>query len=550
MEVCHTDLAEPPLTEHLDTDRQTWDGIDGVWLLAILVVGVFLRCYPIHEHVWIDELHTAWSVSAEGTEFYNRVRMGNNGPLYFLLVKQFTELIGLSEWTLRLVSLIAGVSLLPLTFWMVRTWKCSIGASLLATALLAIDSNAVFYSIEARPYACVQLLSLLHLWFFSRLLMQKHSVWDWIAWNLSGVLMFQMHCTSALIFAAQFIAYFALSIRRVEIKLHWIYFGLGQLVLLAGMLPSVGLLREVASRRENWSAFVSHTRNPIAMLTIFPMGFFLLTPVVLWLIVLGTNALRLRFSDPDDPDNIEVDETHELVHNNQTRQRLVLVFVAFSWLFVPILAAWLLTERDVVRLFYRRYLMASSVGLAPLTALLLTHFLRGIHVTWMHRAVLLLALLTISSARYVTYGSAALAHSSEDWHSPINQINADSADVPIVLYSGLVESTAWHDDTDSGRRSYLELPVRGLYTVAADQRVISLPVVGPQGTSLIDEGKAHEILRAAEEHGIWLLIRGDMELASKVQNEVLKVLGAETQIGESLDFGAGEIKRVHLRRIR
>ena len=528
----------------MESDRQTWEGIDGLSLLAILVIGVFLRCYPIHENVWIDELHTAWSVVADGNDFNERVRLGNNEPLYFLFVKSMTDLVGLSEWTLRAVSLLAGVLVLPLTYWMSRSWKCSIGASLLATALVAIDRNAVFYSIEARPYACVQLFSLVHLFLFTQLLQRKQSVWHWIGWNVSGVLMFQTHCTSALVFVGQFVAYFFLSVRKFDIKLHWIYFALGQLVLLAGMLPSINLIRDVADRRDNWSVFVNQTHNPLAMLTVFPVAIYVLLPVVLWMIVLAANALRLRFVDPDEVD-AEIDEPADDVPNEQSSLWVPMI-VTVCWLFVPLFLAWILTEQDVARLFYRRYLMASSIALAPLTALLLSYFFQGSIALWVHRAILLTALLTISSARYAMYGSAALAHSSEDWKTPINIINADSAEIPIVLYSGLVEATAWHVETDSAKRDYCELPVRGLYSVSDDHPVISLPARSPL---MLGEHKIATMRQLAKQNGLWLLIRGNVELASNVENEVLKLLGPEARVGVSADFGSGSVKRIHLRRI-
>lgn len=531
--------------EDLDSERQTWEGIDGLTLLAILVVGIFLRCYPIHENVWIDELHTAWSVTADGSEFNERVRLGNNAPLYFLLVRTFTDFAGLSEWTLRFVSVVAGVMLLPLTYWMVRSWSCSIGASLLATSLLAIDRHAVFYSVEARPYACVQLFSLMHLFLFTQMLQKKRSVWHWIGWNVTGVIMFQMHCTSALVFIAQFVAYVFLVVRRADIKLHWIYFGMGQLVLLAGMLPSIGLLREVADRRENWASFVRQSHNPLTMFTVFPTATYVLLPVLLWLIVGIANRLRLRFRDPDELD-VESSSGAETSANEAASSLRLATAVTLCWYFVPILLSWILTERDVVRIFYRRYLMAQSIALAPLTALLLSHFFRGNMAVWIHRAVLLVAVLTVSSARYAMFGPAALAHSSEDWKSAVNLINADSAEIPIVLYSGLVEATAWHDESDAGKRGYCELPVRGLYAVSDDQPVISLPARSPL---MLDEQKINRLRQCARQSGLWLLMRGNKDLALHVENEVLTTLGPEARVATSEEFGSGSVHRVHLRRI-
>lgn len=534
--------SAPPQEPKLEPNHQHRDGGHWLLLLALFVVGVFLRCYPIHEHVWVDELHTAWAALGKGEQFAQRVRLGNNGPVYFCLVQAIVNWLGASEWTLRFVSVVAGISLIPLTYLLVRSWDGSNEASLLATGLIAIDSHAVFYSVEARPYVVVQLMSLLHLFLFTKLLREKSSVWIWIGWVLSGILMFHLHCTSALIFVAEVVAFAILLFWRTDIKLNWIYFLLGLLLILVGMLPGIGLVREVAARRDNWSMFIERTRNPLRILWEFPLATYLFAPLVVAQVSFGVKRLRMRTaSDEDDLDAMEQIEDEN--SQQQISVRICMV-VALCWLFVPLVVAWVLTERDIVRLFFRRYLMASSVALAPLSALIVTrYFVERRLAFWGSCLLFLLGVSTISSARYIRHGTGALAHSAENWRTPVSIINASEDEEtrdPVVLYSGLIEAAHWHDSEDLSQQAYCEFPIRGLYSIADDRKVISLPTRKPLDLSAAKIEK----LREAAAQGFWLLVRGNDTLASDVQDEVLKVVGREVKVLETHDYG-----RVHLQRL-
>ena len=149
------------------------------WLMlaGITALAGVLRLWQIHESLWVDELHTSWCVQGGFWQVSERAMAGNQSPLYFYLVWGVTRLLGESEFTLRLPSLLAGIALPGMTWLLVRqvwqdgdnqslereheqaSWSARDWSALLAALLVAVDHASIFYSTEARPYACLKLLA-------------------------------------------------------------------------------------------------------------------------------------------------------------------------------------------------------------------------------------------------------------------------------------------------------------------------------------------------------------------------------------------------------
>lgn len=506
------------------TEHRNW-----LILLAVIVIGAILRCIPVHESLWIDELHTAWTVVGEGNEIAHRARLGNNSLVYFVIVRMFTDLLGVSEWTLRLPSILCGCAIIPLTYAVARHWKCSLPAALLASGLVAIDANNLYFSGEARTYAMVQVVSLVHLFLFSVLVVQQHKTWTWIFWIISGIVLFHLHCTSALILVAELVAYLSLQTMRRETGMHWLYFVIGLLIIGLAVMPALPLVRQLADRRENWALFVSRTRNPVAMLWIYPLQLYVLAPAACGIGIRGLKRFRLSSAG----ENLAIEDEANL----EQTSFLIPVVIAASWILVPISLAWVLTELDVARLFFRRYVIASSVALAPLTAIIFSRLVGNRRGWLVSIVVLAVGVYFISPAKHLRYGAAAFAHSAEDWRTPIATINESDPIVSIVLYSGLIEADEWHNSTDPQKQEYCELPVRGIYQTQANRPVIVLPKTS---VAVISKSQLREIGGAA-----WLLIRGGTDQAERTRMEVLSSLGEGWTASEPNRSGRVHLLRLH-----
>ena len=146
--------------------------------------GAWLRLHEAGESLWVDELHTAWCAEGSLAEVASRSAIGNQSPLYFYAVWFITQVFGHSEWSLRALSLACGIALPAALFGLVRNWTSATDlpdhaetqpandgvnlAALVAALLVTFDPLAIFYAQESRPYACVQLVAVEHLFVFAR----------------------------------------------------------------------------------------------------------------------------------------------------------------------------------------------------------------------------------------------------------------------------------------------------------------------------------------------------------------------------------------------
>ena len=106
--------------------------------------------------LWLDEAVAFWIVKNSVWDLLHGAGTDGTPPAYYLLLKLALSIAGPSELALRLVSIIAGVALVPATYLVVRTWSTA-RAALLAAALTAISPLVHYYAVEARNYALVQL---------------------------------------------------------------------------------------------------------------------------------------------------------------------------------------------------------------------------------------------------------------------------------------------------------------------------------------------------------------------------------------------------------
>ncbi len=147
--------------------NSSWRRLGRTCLLAAVAgLAFWLRIVQVGESLWLDELHTAWVVADGTQQLVPRAAVGNQSPVYFALVWPLTKLAGTSEFWLRLPSVLAGVALVVGVYLAMIRWTACWSAGLLAAVLVAVDRNCVFYGQEARAYALVQLVGLLHVVLF------------------------------------------------------------------------------------------------------------------------------------------------------------------------------------------------------------------------------------------------------------------------------------------------------------------------------------------------------------------------------------------------
>ena len=470
---------------------------DGTWLLtlglfALVVVAAWLRLVQCNESLWIDELHTAWTVDAGLSQIPSRARQGNYSPLYFLLPWLSTRVFGMQEWSLRLPSLLAGIALVPICFVVARQWFRSRAIAYLAAVLVTFDPHLLFYSLDARPYALVQLGAVLHVWLLARLLQANRSVFEQAVYCLLGAALVYLHYASALLLVAEFtfsVIWFGISRDREVFRRTLNCFA----VMAVGCLPSVFAVRPIAERRALWHQFVPQQNN---LLQIFPLSTYLYTAAGA---VAAIAIVRwLRHKKP-----ICVFGTSHDLRGDQSF--LAVMVLLGCWLFVPLVITWQTTRIDLARLFFRRYLMFSYCAM-----ILLTSGLGALCPSRKSRLpfALLVAVVTgyaLGPGRQFQRDARLVRHSHEDWRGAVALVNKDAdATQPIFVRAGLIEESLVSSSADvEAFRDYLLLPVSSLYKINRSHDLVYPLTANP------DIKLPETLLEQVQfSGGCWLVLRG------------------------------------------
>ena len=132
--------------------------VDAVLLVAIALAGGVLRAVlALRRAIWVDEAVTTLAAALPGDAWVDISRNEHHPPLYYLLQRGWLALTGVSPFTLRLPSVVAGAAASAAAAWLVRAAGGQRPAALLAAALVAVHPTAVYYGAEARDYALVTL---------------------------------------------------------------------------------------------------------------------------------------------------------------------------------------------------------------------------------------------------------------------------------------------------------------------------------------------------------------------------------------------------------
>ena len=163
-------------------------------LAAIIAVGVCLRCFNIQQGLWWDEIWSTLEYATAPSWWYTISRLGfyfNNHPFYSIACRISIAVLGESELSIRLPSLLMGVAALPVLYILARPLTGTVPA-LLGTFLLAISAFHIDHSTEARGYAGMMLFALLATLFFFKAL-RNGTARNWLLFVLCTFLGFYCH---------------------------------------------------------------------------------------------------------------------------------------------------------------------------------------------------------------------------------------------------------------------------------------------------------------------------------------------------------------------
>jgi hypothetical protein len=519
--------------------------VPAILLFAILMLGGWLRLRQATDSLWLDELHTAWVVDGSWQEIGPRAAQGNQSPLYFYAVASLTNYFGQTEIAVRLLSLIAG-GVLPFAAWFLSRKLLqrdgiapayAEGASLLAAWLVAVDPTAIFFAQEARPYACVQLLAVLHVLLFVEVL-DRPTRLKRCAWIACGGLLFYLHYTSALLIIAELAFALGWFFRetRVSGKLDrsalagWV---VDVVILGLLVLPTLKPLSDIYHRRENWSLFLD--RVGLWQLADLPV-------MVPW------SAAALYFLVAYFVPRSSGEPKQRESSNGQTANHRVSssVCILLGWLLVPIAIVAATSALDWLRLWHVRYLIAATPA-AYLLAARLPLLAPGRRSIVVGTAIFLVA-GCLSHYSLDWSSRHGFPQRSEDWRSAVAYLNEQPDADPILLRSGLIEADALRTTNDNQLVKYCCLPLTSLYPLKRPAHPIH-PLTMTQAGNLPASLLGKLAPARGESRKIWLVVRGDEDRAAEVLTEIEQSFspdGIQIKLANHQSFGRVQVQRLEL----
>ncbi len=501
-------------------------------LAVLVVVGAALRIWQARESLWLDELHTAWCALGSLAEVAPRATIGNQSPLFFWLVWLLVQVFGPSELTVRLPSLVAGSFLPAALWWLTVRWTRQPWLGVLAAWLVVVDPIQIFYATEARPYAMVQLLAVVHVGLLVELLVRPRLGLH-LAFIGVGAAMFHLHYTAALLFHAEIaaIAFLATgkqfqatpepasSARSTASLLSRDF-----LFIAVLCLPAMPHVISVFERRANWELFIPQP-TLTSLVTLLPWT---------WtaLIVLAGQAASLSlFAGQAASLPIFVGQASRLSRNANTSpdsDDRVPALVALAWLLVPLMIAWILARTDIARLFFLRYLMISAPAAIMLAVLAVRMLPSRVIQVAAGAGIALFALCTVAAFQLATDGRL-IAQRHGDWRSAIVYFNEqpEHGRFPVLVATQLIESEALRDSSDPALAEYCLFPVHSLYPIDADAALTTaLPRTSP--------GQLAPPVRelVASRGGAWLIFAGSAAAADDAARQMAAILAEGGQRSE------------------
>lgn len=404
--------------------------------IIVFAGAVALRLPSCYESLWVDELHSAWCVWGGLSDVAPRADIGHQSPFYFLGLWFWKQIFGGSELALRISSVLAVAASCSVLTLGVARWSGSLIAGMTAGAILAIETNSIFFGTELRPFAWVILFSSIAIVCFARLALLSSRHLDRRSWvGMVVAILFAAICqpTSLGVLILLPATLCSLWLWRDRRQLFRFTLSDGLLILstaAVGFALWSMTLHESWGERQTWSSFASAT-SIWQLWRIWDW-------TLLWCVPIALLIPTIRIGRLDGVTRLST-------------ATLLLASIAL----IASFGYWMVSWNQWLPLWHRRYFIAvlpmlafvagGSVAttancaktskLAPLVAICLVFGL--IYRQNMHRSL--------------PHYPVALATRGEDWRGAIDWVRKKAmSNDQIYLESGLIESRQWLDGVHRG----------------------------------------------------------------------------------------------------
>jgi mannosyltransferase len=177
-------------------------------LVAVLVLAAILRLHGLGaQSLWRDESNTRMMAYFHHPHFFEMQAPGENlPPPYFVILKAWMKVFGLSETSMRMPSALCGIAAVFFMYLfgrrLVPDRSSGFLVGLFAALLLCISRFHIAYSQEARPYSMAFLLAVISCYALAILLHTRQTWAQWL-YFVTTAGMFWLHPYMLLVFFSQ-----------------------------------------------------------------------------------------------------------------------------------------------------------------------------------------------------------------------------------------------------------------------------------------------------------------------------------------------------------
>jgi len=229
-------------------------------IVVVLTLAVFALyvCTLGKQSLWCDEgISVEFATGSLSQILRTLSREDLHPPLYYLILHYWMLLAGISEWALRLPSVLAATLLIPLTFAVVRevwhdqrdvVWAQAI-AGTLAAALVGTSPFIAFYAQETRMYSLVAALVLATILAYLKAIRSPSRHW-WL--TFSALLAASMYTQYFSILVVPAFVLYTLLFDRTSLVRTLRYLGLAGLLYLPQLYPAYLQLSRLQLSPDYW----------------------------------------------------------------------------------------------------------------------------------------------------------------------------------------------------------------------------------------------------------------------------------------------------------
>lgn len=221
------------------------------FLIILLIVSTFLMIYKItDESFWADETASYGYAKAP----YITLLQGLDKvhpPLYYILLKTTVLILGDSDLSLRLLSVLFGLTSIVIMYYFTKD-IFDIKTARITSILYATSYFLIYYAQEARSYTLLISLSLLSVYLFYKCL-NKNKITYWVLYSLVSILAIYTHYFMGFILLFEGIYFLIFIKKNKKIILSWILSSLSIVLAFSYWIFNVLLKSDFLNPKTNQS---------------------------------------------------------------------------------------------------------------------------------------------------------------------------------------------------------------------------------------------------------------------------------------------------------